>query len=358
MEDTVDGNIELFSERHLFGNDSSLFNMSTSHLPSDSSITDMVVNGLSTVMLLITMVSLGCTMKVSKIKGHIMKPKGVAISVVAQYGIMPLTAFLLAKVLRLGRMEAVTVLICGCCPGGNLSNLLTLAIKGDMNLSIVLTNCSTTLALAMMPLLLLLYSQGFSDLASFVPYAGICLALVMTLVPCGIGILINYYRPQYSKTITKVGLSISLILAIVIIVLSVTSLGGTAIVTTVLSPSLVIVAMVMPLTGYTFGYALSYFIGLNEASRRTIAMETGCQNNQLSSTILKVTFPPDVIGSLYLFPMVYIMFQLGEALLLVVLLRLHQRFFQTPKHDMQVYKTVEVVKGEVEEVKEPMEVAV
>lgn len=28
----------------------------------------------------------------------------------------------------------VVVLICGCCPGGNLSNILALALQGDMNL--------------------------------------------------------------------------------------------------------------------------------------------------------------------------------------------------------------------------------
>lgn len=59
-------------------------------------------------------------------------------------------------------------------------------------------------------------------------------------------------------------------------------------------------------------------------------METGCQNIQLCSAILKVAFPPDVIGPLYLFPIVYIVFQVGEALLLIVLFWVHQ-FFKTPK---------------------------
>lgn len=31
-------------------------------------------------------------------------------------------------------MRAVVVLICGCCPGGTLSNILALAVQGDMNL--------------------------------------------------------------------------------------------------------------------------------------------------------------------------------------------------------------------------------
>lgn len=67
-----------------------------------------------------------------------------------------------------------------------------------------MTACSTALGLGMMPLLLYLYSQGFSNLAQSVPFTYIIFSLTMILVPCGIGILINYRAPQYSKIITKV----------------------------------------------------------------------------------------------------------------------------------------------------------
>lgn len=74
----------------------------------------------------------------------------------------------------------------------------------SFSFSTVMTSCSTLLALGMMPLLLYLYCQGFSDLQNAVPYVEIIVSLVMILVPCGIGIIINTYRPQYSKIITKV----------------------------------------------------------------------------------------------------------------------------------------------------------
>ncbi|MGH0148434.1 UNVERIFIED_CONTAM: hypothetical protein FKN15_012812 [Acipenser sinensis] len=106
-----------------------------------SPLVDKAISCITIIILFITMVSLGCTMEISKIKAHILKPKGVAIAVVAQYGIMPLTAFTLAKVFQLGSIESVTVLICGCCPGGNLSNIFALALKGDMNLSRIQMSC-------------------------------------------------------------------------------------------------------------------------------------------------------------------------------------------------------------------------
>lgn len=53
-------------------------------------------------------------------------------------------------------------------------------------------------------------------------------------------------------------------------------------------------------------------------------METGCQNIQLCSTILKLAFPQEVIGPLFLFPMVFASIQLMEAAVLIILFRGYQ----------------------------------
>ncbi|XP_071324168.1 hepatic sodium/bile acid cotransporter [Trachinotus anak] len=334
MEGTVDHTADLFPGSDMWHNSSVLFNVTAANTSSVftsmmSPVMDKAINLLLIVVLFITMVSLGCTMEVSKIKRHMVKPKGVMIAVVAQYGVMPLTAFCLVKVFQLDEITSVVVLICGCCPGGSLSNILALALRGDMNLSIVMTSCSTLLALGMMPLLLYLYCQGFSNVQNAVPYVDIIVSLFMILIPCGAGILINYYRPQYAKVITKVGLTIMMISVVGIGVLASIAIGGSIV--TVLSPALLAIGALMPFIGYTFGYIISSLFGLNQSERRTIAMETGCQNIQLCSTILKMAYPPAVIGPLFLFPMVYVSLQLLEAAVLIVLFRCHQRFTRKEK---------------------------
>ncbi|KAG9283002.1 sodium/bile acid cotransporter [Astyanax mexicanus] len=304
------------------------FNSSVDY-PEIPEVVDKAINVIILVIVFLTMVSLGCTMDVWKIKDHIWKPKGVAIAVVAQYGIMPLSAFSLAKLLQLGPMETVAVLVCGCSPGGNLSNILALAIKGDMNLSIVMTTCSTVLALGMMPLLLYLYCQSFPGLENAVPYGNITISLVMTLVPCAVGIFINYKVPKYAKIVTKVGMSIMGLAFTALAILASITLGKTIL--TVTSPALMTTAALMPLIGYVLGYLLSALFRLNPACRRTVAVETGCQNNQLCASILRVAFPPEVIGPFYLFPFVYVFFQVSEALVLIILFRCHERFFSKKK---------------------------
>lgn len=270
----------------------------------------------------VLMVSVGCTMEVTKIKAHIVKPKGVAIALVAQYGIMPLTAFLLAKAFQLSEITAVVVLICGCCPGGILSNVLSLAIKGDMNLSLVMTTCSTVAALGMMPLLLLLYCQGFNNLQEAVPYKDIGLSLLSILVPCGIGILINHYRPRYSKTITKAGLAVSAVCITAVAVLTTIEAGDNVL--AVVAPSMLAISCLMPLIGFALGYLISCLFRLTRAECRTVSMETGCQNGQVAMTLIKVAFPADVVGPLFLFPVLYVSFQVFEAVLLVLLFRANQ----------------------------------
>ncbi|XP_053098135.1 hepatic sodium/bile acid cotransporter-like isoform X2 [Pangasianodon hypophthalmus] len=250
-------------------------------------------NWVSIFVLCDTMVSLGCTMEVSKIKAHIVKPKGVVIAIVAQFGVMPLTAFSLAKLFQLGTSQAMAVLVCGCSPGGVLSNVLSFAFKGDMNLSIVMTTCSTLAALGMMPLQLFIYCHGFSDLSA-VPYGSIIMALFLTLLPCAIGIYINYRIPQYSKLVTRVGLSLMLVSLIVFAVLVGILLGEAILI--VAAPRLVATAALMPLIGYSLGYALSLFFMFHGPCRRTVAIETGCQNVPLCYTILKVAFQPEFIG--------------------------------------------------------------
>nr|XP_057901875.1 hepatic sodium/bile acid cotransporter [Doryrhamphus excisus] len=330
--------LDLMSDSNPTQNDSMLtFNMTSANTSAVvfgsllSPALDKTINILMVMVLFVTMVSLGCTMEVSKIKGHIVKPKGVVIAVVAQYCVMPLTAFCLAKAFHLADITAVVVLICGCCPGGALSNILALALQGDMNLSIVMTSCSTILALGMMPLLLFLYCQSFDNLQSAVPYVDIIVSLVMILVPCGIGILVNYYRPRYARIITKVGLIIMSIAAIVITITATAAIGVG--VMAVMSPPLLAIGALMPFIGFTFGYIISTIFKLSHPERRTVAMETGCQNIQLCSTILKVAFPQEVIGPLFLFPMLYISFQLFEAMVLIVLFRCHQRLTRKEKGD-------------------------
>ncbi|KAF1396734.1 Sodium/bile acid cotransporter, partial [Spheniscus magellanicus] len=257
--------------------------------------TDKALNAILVVVLFVIMVSLGCTMEIAKITTHLRKPKGVAIAVMAQYGIMPLTAFVLGKLFPLGATESLAILICGCCPGGNLSNIFSLALRGDMNLRTQDIHFTT--------LIIKIFAQSpppFLDKQRFVG----------NFLPC-------------SPLLASAGMVVLLLSSAAIIVLSVANAGSS--ITVVFSPSLLGSSALMPFIGFLLGYVLSAIFKLNDRCRRTVCMETGCQNVQLCSTILKVAFAPEIIGPLYFFPLLYLLFQLGEGLLLVLVFRIHDR---------------------------------
>ncbi|KAF1554810.1 Sodium/bile acid cotransporter, partial [Eudyptes schlegeli] len=257
--------------------------------------TDKALNAILVVVLFVIMVSLGCTMEIAKITAHLRKPKGVAIAVMAQYGIMPLTAFVLGKLFPLGATESLAILICGCCPGGNLSNIFSLALRGDMNLRTQDIHFTT--------LIIKIFAQSpppFLDKQHFVG----------NFLPC-------------SPLLASAGMVVLLLSSAAIIVLSAANVGSS--ITVVFSPSLLGSSALMPFIGFLLGYVLSAIFKLNDRCRRTVCMETGCQNVQLCSTILKVAFAPEIIGPLYFFPLLYLLFQLGEGLLLVLVFRIHDR---------------------------------
>lgn len=92
------------------------------------------INVFVGLVLCFTMLGLGCTVEVSQLGEHIRRPVGVLLALVCQFVIMPLVAFLLALAFSLNEVAAMAVLLCGCCPGGNLSNIMSLLVHGEMNL--------------------------------------------------------------------------------------------------------------------------------------------------------------------------------------------------------------------------------
>ncbi|XP_034015852.1 sodium/bile acid cotransporter-like isoform X2 [Thalassophryne amazonica] len=286
--------------------------------PTINSITNII----SIICVIVAMVALGCMMEISKIKTHMKNVKAPAIGIVAQFGIMPMTAFCFAKILQLEPIKAVCVLICGCAPGGTLSNVFVLAVNGDINLSIVMTSFSNTAALGLMPLLLLIYCQGFPGLEKAVPYVKIITALISTVVPCAVGIAINHYKPSFSPYISKFGIFFLMVSILSHFILTFMGFGN--VIWTAFSSDIMIIATLMPLTGYVLGYVIALICRLDHKCGRTISMETGCQNMQLSMAILKVAFPPEVIGVMYIFPLIYTMLQVSEALLLALCIRCYQ----------------------------------
>uniref|UniRef100_A0A3B3UF64 Solute carrier family 10 member 4 n=1 Tax=Poecilia latipinna TaxID=48699 RepID=A0A3B3UF64_9TELE len=272
------------------------------------------INVFVGLVLCFTMLGLGCTVEVSQLEEHIRRPIGVLLALVCQFVIMPLVAFLLALAFSLDDVAAMAVLLCGCCPGGNLSNIMSLLVHGEMNLSIIMTISSTLLALVLMPLCLWIYSRAWinTPVVNLLPFGAIILTLCSTLIPIGLATLC----PQASLW--------SLLVTLVMLFVLTGVMLGPELLSTI-PPSVYVVAILMPLCGYAAGYGLAVLFDLPPNSRRSVSLETGCQNVQLCTAILKLAFPPQLMGGMYMFPLLYALFQAAEAGIFILAYKLYRK---------------------------------
>lgn len=90
-------------------------------------------------MLGMVMFGMGLTMNPQDFRVAFSRPKDVVVGSLAQFIIMPLTAWLLARLFHLPDELAIGVILVGCCPGGTASNVMTYLGRGDLALSVGMT---------------------------------------------------------------------------------------------------------------------------------------------------------------------------------------------------------------------------
>uniref|UniRef100_A0A8D0GKI1 Ileal sodium/bile acid cotransporter n=1 Tax=Sphenodon punctatus TaxID=8508 RepID=A0A8D0GKI1_SPHPU len=267
-------------------------------LPEDNfnEVLNTVLSTVLTIMLALVMFSMGCNVEAKKFWGHIKRPWGIFVGFLCQFGIMPLTGFALSVAFNVLPVQAVAILIMGCCPGGTASNILAYWVDGDMDLSISMTTCSTLLAMGMMPLCLFIYTKMWTDTGSIIiPYDSIGISLVALVIPVSVGMLVNHRWPKRAKLILKVGSITGGILIVTIAVVGGILYQGSWTIT----PQLWIVGTIFPAAGYTLGLLL--------------ARVAGMQNTQLCTTIVQLSFTPQQLTLMFTFPLIYSIFQLAFA---------------------------------------------
>ncbi|CAI9620180.1 unnamed protein product [Staurois parvus] len=268
-----------------------------------------------TTLLALVMFSLGCSVEFRKFWGHIRYPWGIIVGFLCQFGVMPIAGFILANIFNVHPLQAVVVLIMGCCPGGTGSNILSYWVDGDMDLSLSMTTCSTLFALGMMPLCLFLYSKKWVDSDSIIiPYDTIGISLVTLVVPVAIGMFVNYKWPEAAKKILKVGSIVGAILIVTVAVIGGVLYKGSW----VIEPKLWIIGTIFPVIGFIVGFILAILANLSWSRCRTVSLETGLQNTQLCSTIVQLSFRPEQLPLIFTFPLIYSIFQLLIAIIFLI----------------------------------------
>ncbi|RBP95415.1 BASS family bile acid:Na+ symporter [Cytobacillus firmus] len=244
------------------------------------------LGGYITILLGVVMFGMGLTLKAVDFKIIFTKPLPVLIGVCAQFIIMPLVAFVIAKLLNLPAELAAGLVLLGCVPGGTASNVMVYLAKGNVPLSIAMTSVSTLLAPIMTPLILLLLAGQWMPVDAVAMFKSIVQVII---VPIVLGLAIKKFFPVGVEKSLAV-LPLISVAAIITIVAAVVS-GNSA---TIAASGLLIFTAVMLHNG--FGLLLGYFagkvLGQDEVNRRAIAIEVGMQNSGLGVALATAHFGP------------------------------------------------------------------
>ena len=232
----------------------------------------------------IVMFGMGLTLKMDDFKVVFSRPKDIIIGFAAQFTLMPLIAFLLAKALNLPTEIVVGVILVGTCPGGTSSNVMTYLSKGDVPLSVGMTAVSTLFAPFMTPLLTLLYAGQRVDVNAVAMFLSI---VKVVLLPITLGLVCNYFFGKVTREIVRILPLISTV-AIIMIIASVVSANSARLKT--VGALVVIVVVLHNLLGYAAGFGVGKLLRLNTTKCRALSIEVGMQNSGLATSLAATHF--------------------------------------------------------------------
>jgi len=256
------------------------------------------------VMMMVIMLGMGASLTFKDFAIALRKPVGVAIGLVCQYGLMPLLAFLLAKALALPPAYAVGLILMGCMPGGTTSNIFAYFSKGTLSLSILMTVCSTLVAIVMVPLTLAFYSQGIEGQWQ-VPRENVIQVLFVLLVPTVIGMGLRRWNANVGAVVEMLGGLLG-VFVIVFLVGSWVPRNYQLLLDT--GFPVYAASIGLGLAGFVLGYALSRTLRQDPRRSRTIALETGIQNGPLAVLIVLLSFTGTQQQEVLLIPILYSLF--------------------------------------------------
>lgn len=232
----------------------------------------------------VVMFGMGLTLNLKDFKIVFSRPKDVIIGCMAQFTIMPLLAWGLARLFQLDEALALGVVLVGCCPGGTASNVITYLSEGDLALSVGMTGISTLFAPFLTPLL----TWALAGESVNVDVASMFLSILwVVILPIVVGLLVKWMWPKFTEEATDYlpafsSIAIALIVAIIIAANADKLLAGGMII--------VLVVMLHNICGLGLGYVIGRLLGLSEAKKRAISIEVGMQNSGLASSLATIHF--------------------------------------------------------------------
>jgi BASS family bile acid:Na+ symporter len=245
-------------------------------------------SGLS-VILALMMFSVGLGLSLDDFRRVLRRPGVILFGTALQVIVLPALTFLLTFAIAPTPSIALGMMVIAACPGGNASNVLTQAARGDAALSVSLTALSSALAVLTTPFNIVfwaglhprtshLLSTIGLDRAAFLSETALTLGL-----PLATGLFLAERAHGFATRIRR-PLHVFALIALGGFIVGALITNGSPLATagSFIFPVLVI----QDAMALTLGYGAARFVGLAEPARRAFTFETGIRNSGLGLVIL------------------------------------------------------------------------
>lgn len=226
-------------------------------------------------------------------------PKPIILGMISQYVLLPTFTFLLILLLKPSPAVAFGMILVAACPGGNVSNMISLLSKSNVALSVSLTAITTVFALFMTPFNFSFWGSRYAASSPYlVPITIEPTQIFQTVgiilgIPVLLGILIGAKFPKFVEKIQKSVRWISLFVLIGFIV-------GTLVANFSHFLNYIhlvfLIVLIHNALAFLLGYSFPRVLKAGEFNSRTIAIETGIQNSGLGLALIfnPKIFPPEL----------------------------------------------------------------
>ncbi len=292
----------------------SIFTEEVVEVVNEATVVNEFEQTLLRIFIVIIMFGLGAGLTPKDFALALKRPWGLIIGWVTQFGIMPLTAYVLIVTVLFPFsttedviLIALGALIMGSVPAGTTSNLFTYFSKGNLALSVTMTVNSTLWAFIMTPAAMFVYSRllGLDESLS-IDFRELALVIVGLIIPVALGMLLRRLSSNIGAVLELLGGVFGLLFIPFLIIIWVPR--NWQLLLTTEWPTYV-VAIGLGLVGITVAYYISKLLRLHPANARTIALETGINNGPLAiAVIVAVYIDNPGVDSILLVPALYSLF--------------------------------------------------
>jgi len=186
-------------------------------------VDERVTTYVSAALALLMFLNLGTVLDMHRLAGIICRPVGPIVGVVSRFVLMPALGFGLGRGLWPGSWPIQLALFyTALAPSGGLANVCAVFLKGNINLSVATTTINCLLALAFLPLWILVLGRLlYEDDELAVPFGQLSGGAAALVICLAIGILLRLCVPRTTRFIFRFLKPLSVVLSLCLVGLTV-----------------------------------------------------------------------------------------------------------------------------------------